>query len=121
MVKRVKRTRERVPATLDTTLFCPCYAAQCACLGEEGCNCCYPDCGCAPKTIEQFVEKVEVVYEPQEYNTTRFEDVPTLSQVDEPIYEPVTKTTTWMEKVPYIVKKNIWVNEPFVKYVSKTI
>ena len=33
MVKKIKRTRERVPATLNTTLFCPCYAAQCACLG----------------------------------------------------------------------------------------
>ena len=103
MVKKILKTRKRVPNNLTATLFCACYQKECACLGQEGCQCCQPACDCAPRVEDSYVEMIEEVEVPEEYETERLVEVPELTQVSSPEYTPVTTTHEWIEKVPVIV------------------
>jgi len=44
---------------------CGCYKQQCDCVGQADCDCCYPKCGCAPKSMKEY-ETVQVLTESHE-------------------------------------------------------
>lgn len=41
---------------------CSCFKSACSCLGEAGCGCCFPTCGCAPVDTKEY-ETVQVLTE----------------------------------------------------------
>lgn len=44
---------------------CGCYKQQCDCVGQADCDCCFPKCGCAPKSMKEY-ETVQVLTESHE-------------------------------------------------------
>ena len=61
---------------------CGCFKEQCNCLGEQNCDCCFPNCGCAPSMLSptevEIVSRTEQVQVPEEYIETVTIEMPTM-------------------------------------------
>ena len=121
MVPKMRKIRKRIPAHLNVTFSCPCYDQNCGCLGQENCNCCFPKCGCAPKTIYQNVEILKKIMVPEIYNATKVEEIPVLKTVTTPEYVPVKNVTYFIEKVPVITESWESYEVPYIELVDKII
>lgn len=123
IVKELKSVEKEVPKTIpvpigqvslwestEYTDKCSCYKADCECYGQEGCDCCYPECKCAPSMISPTETEIIIVQEEQDVPHSYIEEVaievPHLTYVNFTINEPrrIEKVETLEE--PYIVQVN---------------
>jgi len=95
---------------VESVAGCSCYKQNCECLGQPGCDCCWPACSCAPKD-EKSYESVSVL---------------TSQQVEEPYQETVVvrKPRVITRKKTIQVPEEYWADEtvqvPSVSEVTKT-
>jgi len=97
MVIEMKAVEKEVPKTIpvpigdlddisDDTDACGCYKVDCGCYGEKNCDCCYPECQCAPSMISPTETEIIITTEecevPQDYIETITREVPVLTFVN---------------------------------------
>jgi hypothetical protein len=74
MVKELKAIEKEVPKTIPVPIGslamyevknedCSCYKSDCDCIGQEGCDCCYPECKCAPSMISPTETEIIIMNE----------------------------------------------------------
>jgi len=133
MVKELKAIEKEVPKTIPVPIGslslyevknedCSCYKSDCDCIGQEGCDCCYPECKCAPSMISPTETEIIITNEEQDVPHSYIEEiaieVPQLYYVNMTINEPrrIEKTETLEE--PYIVQVNETYDWPSLEYVK---
>jgi len=96
MVTEIKTVKKEVPKTIPVPVgnitnalrakmeSCGCFKNECECYGNEGCECSYPACGCAPTAFSptemEFIISNEECEVPQDYVEMITQEVPVLTE-----------------------------------------
>lgn len=90
---------------------CGCFKQECGCLGQEGCDCCFPTCGCAPRPGTPQYDVMS--YQTEENVEEPYQDI---SIVRKPRVETIQKTV----QEPEVYDETITIDEPYLETVTKT-